>query len=322
MSASPFSPAYAAQTPDELFALLNAGPLFNLDGLVAVITGGASGIGLMIGTTLLANGAVVHVVDRSKDDLQNVQTIYSAKAAGRLLVHEADVSLKSEATRIAEVIAQSSPYVNVLFNNAGISGAGAPVPKDTTDPKAFVEAMNALDENAFNSVFAVNTFSAYFFAVAFLPLLCASAENPAGNRFPPQIINTCSLNAWSNDLATSWGKWPYQLSKGAIHHLTKLLAHELIPLKVRVNGFAPGLFATGMTRSLAARTPLGFTETTPAQFNGESVIGYGNDFKLPVKEGARFEDLSGLALMLVTNRFVNGEIVLIDGGSLLRHVAY
>lgn len=123
--------------------------------------------------------------------------------------------------------------------------------------------MNQYDENSFNSVFAVNIIGPYFFAVAFLPLLCASKES-AGKRFAPQIVNTCSLNAWSkirvsppkfvslssiptvHDLATSWGRLPYQLSKGAIHQLTKILAHELAPLHIRVNGFAPGLFVTGM----------------------------------------------------------------------------
>ncbi|KZV92903.1 NAD(P)-binding protein, partial [Exidia glandulosa HHB12029] len=317
----PSVPLHKLQTPDELFARLNAGSLFNLDGLVAVVTGGASGIGLTIATTLLANGAVVHVVDKSKADLETVKNVYTAATAGRLFVHESDVSVKSEATRVAAVVAGSSPYVNVLFNNAGIAGPGVELPKDSTDPKDYVAALNELDEESFNSVFAINTIGHYFFAVAFLPLLCASAENPAGNRFPPQIVNTCSVNAFSNDLATSWGKVPYSLAKGALHHLTKILAHELIPLKVRVNGFAPGLFFSGMTVT-DARTPLGFVDFATPQFNGESEVRYRQDFKIPVKEVGRFEDLSGLALMLVTNRYINGEVVLIDGGSLLRHPAY
>lgn len=312
-----------AQTPEELFTLLNAGAFFKLDGLVAVVTGGASGIGLMIATTLLANGAVVHIVDRAKEDLENVKRIYSTVATGRLFVHEADASLKSEAARVADAVAASSPYVNMLFNNAGISGPAVPVPwgSPSTDAAGYAKAFNALDEDSFNSVFAVNTIGPYFFSVAFLPLLCASKTHSAGKQFAPQIVNTCSLNSWSKDLRTSYGRVPYNLSKAALHHLTLTLAHEFASLQVRVNGFAPGHFVTGMTSSGSGRTPLGFSPGQQPPFvDEESKLFPG--FKIPVQELGRFEDLSGLALMLATNRFINGEVVLIDGGSLLRHPAH
>lgn len=56
--------------------------------------------------------------------------------------------------------------------------------------------------------------------------------------------------------------------------------------------------------SRADRTSLGFSNEPAVQFDGESTVQYGPDFKIPVQELGRFEDLSGLALMLITNRYM------------------
>ncbi|EJD54294.1 NAD(P)-binding protein [Auricularia subglabra TFB-10046 SS5] len=309
---------YDAQSADELFGLLDAGRFFDLSGLVAVITGGASGIGLMTATTLLANGAKVFIVDRAQKSLNHVLDVYKPVAGDRLVGIEADVSIKSEATRVAEAVAAQTAYVNVLFNNAGITGRQLrKVADGSQDPKEYVDVFGDYTMEDFNEVFKINTFAAYFFTVAFIPLLSAS-KGSAASRFVPQVINTCSINSWSKDLATSWERPAYQLSKGAIHHLTKILAFELVPLKIRVNGFAPGLFQTGMTTQ-SGFTPLGFPILKPLHWEGENPVAYGPDFKAPFQHLGRFEDISGLVLMFVTNHSIDGEIIQIDSGSMLRH---
>ena len=108
-------------------------------------------------------------------------------------------------------------------------------------------------------------------------------------------------------------------SKSAIGHATASLAHELLPLGVRVNGIAPGLFVSEMS--------------SPGTIDalGRSHLPAGTAFDLevpvsrPVAQGQQRagtnKDIGALVLFLVANWFVDGETVLIDGGvSTLRHV--
>ena len=79
---------------------------------------------------------------------------------------------------------------------------------------------------------------------AFLPLLERWKQSGftgiSGKTFAPQIIMTSSLNGWTKDPATGGFCFPYLFSKSAIGQGTATLAHELIPLGIRVNGIAPG----------------------------------------------------------------------------------
>lgn len=89
----------------------------------------------------------------------------------------------------------------------------------------------------------------YFLSAAFIPLLFASKVKARYNNqnIQPQIINTSSMNGWTKDPATGGHCYPYLLSKAAIGHLTSLLAHDFIPLGIRVNQIAPGWVVTGMS---------------------------------------------------------------------------
>ena len=64
-------------------------------------------------------------------------------------------------------------------------------------------------------------------------------DEELGKKFVPQVIITSSMNGWTKDPATSGGSFPYLYSKSAIGHATGTLAHELLPLGIRVNGIAP-----------------------------------------------------------------------------------
>ncbi|KZV83077.1 NAD(P)-binding protein [Exidia glandulosa HHB12029] len=307
----------ATDTPEKLLQSLSSAALHNLDGLVAVVTGGSTivlqGIGLMITTTLLANGAKVYIIGLDQKRVDDVVTIYDKAAGGRLVGLAGDVTKKDEAKRLAAEIGKREPYVNVLFNNAGVLGSTVADLKTSTNVEDYVNAFDTYSESDFHSVSAVNTFGVYFMSVAFLKLLDASKNNRKGKKFPPQIVITSSMNAWSKDPDTAGRGIPYLLSKSAAAHLTKLLAHEFLPLQIRVNGIAPGLFATGMTSK--GVNALGFPNTSREQCAHEA------NFEVPFGKSGGHTDMGKLALMLVTNEFMNGEIVLIDGGTLLRHPA-
>ena len=116
------------------------------------------------------------------------------------------------------------------------------------------------------------------------------------------------------DPETCGNSIPYMFSKSAIGHGTASLAHELLPLGVRVNGIAPGFFVTEMTaQGSAAADAAGNSKLREKQTTAFDV-----PVSRPVVEGAQRagtnKDMAALVLFLVSNWFVDGETVLIDGG--------
>ena len=101
-----------------------------------------------------------------------------------------------------------------------------------------------LQEDTFDNVMHTNAVGPYWLSFAFLPLLEKWKEigytAVGGRKFAPQIIMTSSMNGWTKDPTTAGFSFPYMYSKSAIGHATSSLAHELLPLGIRVNGIAPG----------------------------------------------------------------------------------
>ncbi|KAL0061681.1 hypothetical protein AAF712_011487 [Marasmius tenuissimus] len=278
----------------------HASNLFNLRGVVAVVTGGGSGIGLMISSTLIANGAKVYIVGLKQADMDRVANVYNEAAekipgSGKMVGLEADISVKSEAKRLADEI------------------GGQFVPPSLPSASEYVSAFfDAIKEQDFTNVFNTNAASAYWMTFAFLPLLekWKNSTEEATKKFVPQVIMTSSMNGWTKDSATSGRSYPYMFSKSAIGQATSSLAHELLPLGVRVNGIAPGLFPSEMSMPGASNEA------------GVTVVPTGTEFGLEiptVPTGGTRRDVGALALCLVANWFINGETVLIDGGTLLKH---
>lgn len=296
---------------------LNASRMYDLTGLVAVVTGGASGIGLMISSVLLANHATVYIVDLDEKQTEAIADRYSKLAQdsgirGKMVGVQGDCSSKDAAERIAKAIAQRESYVTVLFNNAGIMGGSAEPPKEPSGD-AFKESYSSLTDDDFQKVYAVNTFGPYFLSSAFLPLLVASkSKAPYGDKFEPQIVNTVSMNGWTKDPATGGHNYPYLLSKGATGHLTSLLAHDFLKIGVRVNALSPGWFVTGMS---APGTVNEYGISSKQGTMESDQFG----FTTPVGGSGQAKDIGSAALALVVNRFINGESILVDGGTLLVH---
>ncbi|KAF7330004.1 NAD(P)-binding protein [Mycena kentingensis (nom. inval.)] len=310
---------------DAILHSLTASTIFDLRDVVAVVTGGGTGIGMMISSTLVANGATVYIIGPNQDELDSVCAKYNSAAEGvpgrgRMYGLEGDIRLKSESTRLATEIGSRSPKgITVLFNNAGIASGNFERPTTKADGSAptaadFVAAcFDGVQQEQFTDVFNTNSVGPYWMTFAFLPLLekWKLAELPAAKRFVPQVIMTSSMNGWTKDSATCGHSYPYLFSKSAIGHATSSLANELLPLGIRVNGIAPGLFITGMTTGTV--DDLGASSISPAE---RAKFG----FEVPTAAGSgTARDMGTLALFLVANWFMNGETVLIDGGTLLKH---
>ena len=126
------------------------------------------------------------------------------------------------------------------------------------------------------------------------------------------------LTPYLQDPATAGSSFPYMYSKSAIGHATASLAHELLPLGIRVNGIAPGLFVSEMTAPGTA------DETGQSKFPANKAAAFEVPVSRPVAPGQQRvgtnKDMGALVLFLVANWYVDGETVLIDGGVSAMHV--
>ncbi|TFK51108.1 NAD(P)-binding protein [Heliocybe sulcata] len=304
---------------DSVLQNLTASRIFDLRGVVAVVTGGATGIGLMISTTLMANGATVYTIGPVQQELDDAAKLWNEGAAkepnrGRMYGLAGDIRSKSEAKRLAQEIEKKEKHITVLFNNAGIMRGTTDRPKPGATAADFLAAyFDPITEDDFDNSLRTNTFGHYWMTFAFLPLLekWKSPDNPLSNKFPPQVIMTTSNTGWLKDIACAINSFPYHFSKAALGQATASLAHELLPLGIRVNGIAPGPVQTAMN-SPGTVNELGIPTGPPASSWDAFMIPLG-------VSSAPNRDIGTVVLMLVANWYISGETVLVDGGTLLKH---
>jgi 3-oxoacyl-[acyl-carrier protein] reductase len=242
----------------------------------ALVTGAASGIGQAAAIALARHGFDV-AINYSSNEAGARATAEEVEAAGgSSLVVRCDVSDDHAVRRMLAEIADRFEKLDALVNNAGTT-----VPNEPTD-------FEGLTPEAWDRVFAVNVRGLWQVTRAALPLLQA-AEAPA-------IVNTCSIAG----VRPGPQPLPYAASKAAVANLTKTLAGALGP-KIRVNAVAPGwIEGEWMQRTLAD--------------NYEGLMARRARYT-PLKRVATFEDVAETMLnLIVSNRFVTGEIVIIDGG--------
>ncbi|HSF05709.1 MAG TPA: SDR family oxidoreductase [Methylomirabilota bacterium] len=190
---------------------------FRLDGDVAVVTGGASGIGRVVATAFAAVGARVAIFDlaASGDDTYAV-----------------DVADEAQVTAaFARVVARYG-RLDILFNNAGIA-----IRRPTID----------LTLDDWNKVVAVNMTGVFLCARE------AARHMLAGGR-GGRIVNTASIMGFSG--GGLYPNVSYQATKGAVVNMTRALAVEWASRSIRVNGIAPTWVRTSLTRSITDRPEL------------------------------------------------------------------
>ena len=213
--------------------------LFSLKGRVALVTGGSRGIGRMIASGFLAQGAKVYISSRKAVDCD--QTAAELSALGECVSLPADVSTLDGAQALVKAFAERESTLDILVNNAGA---------------AWGEAFDTFPEKGWDNVMDLNLKTPFFLTQALIGLLRKAAEVQ-----PAKVINIASIDGISvNPLET----YSYAASKAGLIQLTRRMAMRLVQDNIVVTAIAPGAFASDMNRvardqeeETAARIPAG-----------------------------------------------------------------
>ncbi|KAE9981705.1 hypothetical protein BLS_007102 [Venturia inaequalis] len=227
---------------------LKASKLFDVSHVTAIVTGGGSGIGLMITQALASNGAKVYITGRREEALQKVVDLYNT-GPGKIIALPGNVNDKADIERLASEISEKEPEgIQLLVNNAGIarddntkfSSAGQP---DMNDPVAISKHFMKSDPQSWADTFQTNSTAPCFTSIAFLPQLAKGGSKTPG--YSSSVINVSSISGQMR--GTSSGQPAYAASKAAATHISRMLATTFKDTKVRVNTIAPGVFPSEMT---------------------------------------------------------------------------
>lgn len=225
----------------------DAASLFGMKGKVAVVTGGGTGIGLMISQALSANGAKVYITGRRMEILEKSAKEHApASSSGGAIIPigPCDVTKKDDLEKLVAELSQKEKCIHTLVCNAGVSGPKAePEHEEADDLKKRLWDNESVEE--WQQTHLTDVTSVYFTTVAFLPLLQAAVE-PKGEleRFGASVITISSM---SGIMRHAQGHFSYNTAKGATVHLTKLMSSEFQRAGIRVNSIAPGYFPSEMT---------------------------------------------------------------------------
>ncbi|KAL4956099.1 short-chain dehydrogenase [Aspergillus filifer] len=290
---------------------IDASSIFRVDGLVAVVTGGGSGIGLTMARALAQNGArKVYSLGRRFEVLEK-----AAQEHPNLVALQCDVNSKDNLQSVVNHIAKEVGYVNLVIANAG--DIGPPVRFSPT--ASLAELRETLFTNfsmdEMNNTLHLNITAAFFTMTAFLELLDAGNKKSLNGGFgkpikegtdvpsiQSQVIFTTSISAFSRH----WSSSPqYLTSKAGIMQVTKHASTQLARFGIRVNAIAPGLYPSELASVLTGnRTPE--TET------------HDDQRFIPARRFGGDEEMAGAILYLASRAgsYSNGSILVTDGGRL------
>jgi NAD(P)-dependent dehydrogenase (short-subunit alcohol dehydrogenase family) len=250
-----------------------------LDGKVAMVTGGCSGIGLGTVELFVAQGAHVVAADMQVEKGEMLEKRF----AGKVRFAPCDVTHESQIAAAVDLAQEAFGGLDILFNNAGHGGA----PNGVADMTA----------EGWDATFALLLRAPVLGMKHALPLMLA--------RGGGSVINTASIAG----LQAGFGPLAYSTAKAAVIHLTRCAAAELSPRKIRVNALCPGLIATsifgasmGLPREVADQMAARIAEVGP---------------KIqPIPKAGLPEDIARAALYLASDdsEFVTGTHIVVDGG--------
>ncbi len=250
-----------------------------LEGKVAVITGGASGIGEGTVRRFVEEGARVVIAD-----IQEARARKLVEELGTVTAfHQTDVTQEAEVEGAIRQAVERWGRLDCMFNNAGVPGVSGPIAET--------------DMSGFDSTIAI-----LLRGVVIGMKHAAKVMAPQGSG---SIISTASIAG----LGVGFGPHVYSAAKAAVVHLTRSVANELGEQGIRVNAIAPGAIATpifGKAMGLPDEQADAVAEMMAARFATSQ----------PIQRAGRPRDIAEAALWLASDAasFVTGTTLLVDGG--------
>jgi NAD(P)-dependent dehydrogenase (short-subunit alcohol dehydrogenase family) len=250
-----------------------------LEGRIALVTGGASGIGAATARLLAGRGANVVIAD-----LQEEKGGALASELGGAFA-KVDVTDTEDIVNAVEMAKSIGP-VRVLVNSAGIGWAQRTVGKDGSYD-------SAANLDAFKRVIAINLIGTFDFIRIAGTAMSTTEPLESGER--GAIVNIASVAAFDGQI----GQASYSASKGGVVGMTLPVARDLAAIGVRVNTVAPGLI------------------DTPIYGEGDASEAFKSNLQRGVLFPQRLgspEELASVVLECVTNSYLNAETIRVDGG--------
>lgn len=240
------------------------------DSKKVVITGGSSGLGLAAARLLVADGARVLITGRERDKLAAARD----ELGGNAVPVRSDTSSVPDIEALADRVRDEFGTVDALFANAGVTGTA---PFEETS------------EELFDRLLAINARGTYFTVQKLVPLL-AEGSSVVITTAVVNMVGLASLSA-------------YAASKAALRSMTRSLARELLPRKIRVNAVSPGPINTGI---LEKSMPPEAAEQIRAQFAAQ----------IPMQRLGTPAEFATAALFLAFDAtYTTGAELVVDGGA-------
>lgn len=257
---------------------MNVKEMFDLTGKVAVVTGGARGIGRFIATGLAEAGADIVVASRKVANCEKVAGELAGLGVKTLAV-KCDMASEDDIGNLVDATMKEFGTIDILVNNAGITW-GAPTLEFPLD--------------RWDKIFAVNVRGVW--------ILSQKTANIMKDRGGGKIINISSIFGSRGSIEEGHPAVAYNSSKAAIEVLTKNLAVKLARYKIYVNAIAPGFFRTDMMEYIFKPEMKSILDIMLGQ--------------IPLGTYGEEDDVKGVAVFLASqaSNFMTGAIIPLDGG--------
>lgn len=248
----------------------------NIHGQTALVTGAGSGLGEAVARGLVAAGARVALLDINEAAARRVADDLGDQA----LALRCDIADAASAAGALDAAAAALGPARILMNIAGVGGAKRVIQRDGSPAP--------LED--FERTLRINLVGTYNMVRLFAARAAALDAGPDGER--GVIINTASVAAFDGQV----GQEAYAASKAGVAGMTLPLARDLAQWGIRVCTIAPGIFATPLLKELPEAVQQSLAASIP--------------FPKRLGDPAEF---AGLALHIVTNGHLNGEVIRLDG---------
>ncbi len=252
--------------------------LFSLSGKTALVTGGSSGLGLIMAKGLLQNGACVVIASRSQKKCD--MALLELSQFGDCSAVAADVTDNEDRKRLLRHVDEKFGGLSLLVNNAGANWGAK---------------LEEYPDEGFAKVINTNLTAVFSLTRDAVPLLSKAAKVDD----PSRVINIGSMDGIHVPVVQRVPTFAYSSSKAALHHLTRSFAIELAQQHITVNAIAPGFFESRMTDYVFKHFKQDIEDDCPLHRVGKP------------------EEMVGIVTYLASRAgaYTNGAVIPVDGGT-------